>query len=170
MAQQRIGNLIGGVVLIGLGMLFLLFQFIPGLGNLFRIDLFWPLIIIAVGALFLTAAVATRTPPLAIPGSIIGGIGCLLFLQNITGYWESWAFAWTFIPGFVGVGIALNGLLSGKVNEGLRSGGVLIAISFALFVVFATFLGPFAFLSRLWPLLLIFAGLALLARMLLMRR
>jgi hypothetical protein len=170
MVQQRIGNLLGGVLLIGLGMLFLLIQLIPGLDNFFRIDLFWPLIIIGVGAIFLVAAVATRTPPLAIPGCIIGGIGCLLFIQNITDYWESWAFAWTFIPGFVGVGLALNGLLSGKANEGLRVGGILIAISFTLFVIFATFLGPFAFLRQLWPLILVFAGLALLGRLVLVRR
>jgi hypothetical protein len=168
--QQRLGNLIGGLLLIALGMLFLLFQFIPGLDNFFRIDLFWPLIIIGVGAAFLVAAVAARTPPLAIPGSIIGGIGCLLFIQNLTGYWESWAFAWTFIPGFVGVGLALNGLLSGKATEGLRAGGILIAISFILFVIFATFLGPFSFLRQLWPLLLVLAGLALLGRTLLARR
>lgn len=169
MTQQRAGNLIGGAVLIGLGVLFLLLQLIPGIGVFVRIDLFWPLIIIAVGAIFLFAALLTRTPPLAIPGCIVGGIGCLLFVQNITGYWESWAFTWTLIPGFVGVGIILSGLLGDRPTEQLRAGGTLLVISAVLFVIFGAFLGPFHFLGRLWPLLLILAGVALLGRNLLQK-
>src|SRR5688572_19351282 len=108
MTQQRAGNLIGGAILIGLGVLFLLFQLLPGLGSLLRIELFWPLIIVGAGAVLLLMALLTRTPQLAIPGCIVGGIGCLLFVQNATGYWDSWAYAWALIPGFVGVGIILS--------------------------------------------------------------
>jgi hypothetical protein len=170
MMQQKAGNLIGGVVLVGLGLLFLLLQLIPGLSGLVRIDLFWPLIIVAVGAIFLLAALLTRTPPLAIPGCIVGGIGCLLFVQNATGYWESWAFAWTLIPGFVGVGLIFNGLLGGGAKDTVRAGGGLLLTSAVLFVIFATFLGPFNFLGRLWPLALIVVGLLLLGRTLLQNR
>jgi hypothetical protein len=170
MTQQKAGNLLGGAILIGLGMLFLLFQMIPGLGRLLRIELFWPLIIIAGGAFFLLMALLTRTPPLAIPGCIVGGIGCLLFMQNVTGYWESWSFVWALIPGFVGVGLILSGLLGDRPAEQLHAGGKLLLISAALFLVFGAFLGPFGFLSNLWPLLLIGAGLVLLARVLLQSR
>lgn len=164
MASQRAGSLMLGSILIGLGFLFLLFQFVPGLGHWARIERFWPLIIVGVGAALLLAAVAARIPPLAIPGAIVGGIGSLLFMQNLTGYWASWAFAWTLIPGFVGIGIILSGLLSGEADKALRTGGSLVAVSALLFVVFATLLGPFGVLSRFWPLLLILAGLYFLTR------
>jgi hypothetical protein len=170
MDTQRTSNLAVGLALIGLGFLFLLLQLVPGLHRLLRIDLFWPLIVVGVGAVLLVAAVLYRVPGLAIPGSIVGGIGCLLFFQNLTGYWESWAYAWTLIPGFVGVGIILNGLLSREPAGSLRAGATLVAISFGLFVVFAAFLGPFGFLGRLWPVLLIVAGLLLLGRQLLSTR
>jgi hypothetical protein len=170
MTQQKVGNLLGGAILVGLGMLFLVFQMIPGLSRLLRIELFWPLIIIAGGAFFLLMALLTRTPPLAIPGCIVGGIGCLLFVQNITGYWESWSFAWALIPGFVGIGLIFSGLLGDHPSEQLRAGGKLLLISAALFAVFGAFLGPFGFLSHLWPLLLIGAGFILLGRTLLQNR
>ncbi|MCL4862517.1 MAG: hypothetical protein KJZ93_24095 [Caldilineaceae bacterium] len=164
MASQRAGSLVIGFVLIGFGFLFLLFQLVPGLNQWARIDRIWPLLVVGVGVAFLIAAVAARIPPLAIPGAIVGGIGSLLFMQNLTGYWASWAFAWTLIPGFAGIGIILSGLLSGESTKALRAGGALVAVSALLFVIFAAFLGPFGVLSRFWPLLLILAGLYFLAR------
>ena len=99
MNRERGFNAIGGLLLIALGAFFLLFQLFPALGAFVRIDQLWPLIVMAVGGGLLLLAVITRTPPLAIPASIVGGIGLLLFFQNITGYWDSWAYAWTLIPG-----------------------------------------------------------------------
>jgi hypothetical protein len=170
MTENRAGSLIGGVVLIGLGLLFLLFQFVPGLTDWVRVDRFWPLIIVGVGIALLVGAVVGRIPPLAVPGCVVGGIGCLLFVQNATSYWESWAFAWTLIPGFVGLGLIISGLLSGAVDSPIRRGVGLLAVSALLFVVFAAFLGPFGSLARFWPVLLIGAGVLLLGRTLLARR
>ncbi len=164
MNRERGLNAIGGLVLIGLGVLFLFVQLFPGLGALVRIDQLWPLIVVAVGAGLLALAVVTRTPPLAIPASIVGGIGLLLFFQNATGYWDSWAFAWTLIPGFVGVGLILRGLLAGELQQGLQAGSRLLAISFVLLIIFGTFLGPFDSLRRFWPVLVILVGFLLLGR------
>jgi hypothetical protein len=166
MTRTTVGNLIGGVMLVGLGMFFLLLQLVPGLGVLVRMDLLWPFIVIGVGMGLLGAAVFARTPPLAIPGSIVSGIGSLLLVQNLTGYWESWAFVWTLIPGFVGIGLILSGLLGQDPTHALHSGVRLLAISAILFVVFGAFLGPFA-LGRFWPVLLILAGFVLVGRQLL---
>ncbi|MDQ3247822.1 MAG: hypothetical protein M3Q45_01310, partial [Chloroflexota bacterium] len=132
MNRERGLNAIGGLVLIGLGVILLFFPLFPGLGRLIRMDQLWPLIVVAVGAGLFVMAVLTRTPPLAIPASIVGGIGMLLFFQNATGYWDSWAFAWTLIPGFVGVGLILRGLLAGELQQGLQAGSRLLAISFVL--------------------------------------
>ncbi len=163
--ENRSGNIVLGVLLIAFGGLWLLGQFVPGIGNLVDMGTLWPLILVAVGVLFLVGALAGR-PPLAVPGAILTGLGALMFVQNWTGAWESWAYAWALIPGFVGVGLALSGVLSRDTNaEQVRAGIALMVISAVLFVVFGAFLGPFSSsLGRWWPLLLIAAGALLLAR------
>ncbi len=167
MNRERGFSAIGGLLLIALGAFFLLFQLFPALGSFVRIDQLWPLIVMAVGGGLLLLAIVTRTPSLAIPASIVGGIGLLLFFQNLTGYWESWAYTWTLIPGFVGIGLLLRGLLASEVREGLQTGGRLMVISFVLFMVFGAFLGPFNLLGRFWSVLLILGGFFLLGRTLL---
>ncbi len=165
MTENRSGNIALGVLLILFGGLWLVGQFVPGIGNLFDIGSLWPLILVAIGVIFLVGALAGR-PPLAVPGAILAGLGALMFVQNWTGAWESWAYAWALIPGFVGVGLALSGVLSPTTNaEQVRGGVTLMIISAVLFVVFGSFLGPFSgSLGRWWPLLLIVGGVLLLAR------
>ena len=92
--MEKKSSIIGGAILILAGVFFLLAQFFPGLVSWFNIGQQWPLIIIFVGGLFLAGALL-GTPPLAIPGSIIGGTGLLLYYQNASGDWASWAYAWT---------------------------------------------------------------------------
>jgi hypothetical protein len=118
-----------------------------------------------VGAVFLLLAVFTRTGGLAVPGCIVGGIGAILYYQNLTGNWETWAFAWTLIPGFVGVGIALATLISPRENkDGLSASLVLISISLIMFFVFggAKFFGLGSII--LWPVIIIALGLFLLIK------
>ena len=101
---------------------------------------------------------------MAIPACIVGGIGGILYWQEITGNWESWAYAWTLIPGFVGVGIVLSGLLGGDFRQSARGGGWLIMISLVLFAVFGSFFGGLGLLGPYWPVLLILLGLLVLIR------
>jgi hypothetical protein len=161
MTSSQRSALVGGIILIGLGILFLLGQLAPGLFG--WLDAFsWPLIIVAGGALFLIIGILTNTPGLAVPACIIGGIGLLLYWQNQTGNWDSWAYAWALIPGFVGVGTVLMGLWQGKWDE-VRGGLWLMVISALLFVVFGAFLGGlfgggFSFIGKWWPLALIALG------------
>jgi hypothetical protein len=101
---------------------------------------------------------------MAVPACIVGGIGGLLYWQNATGNWESWAYAWTLIPGFVGVGIVLSGLLGGDTQQSVRGGAWLILISLVLFTIFGSFLGGLGLLGPYWPVLLIALGLLVLVR------
>ena len=156
-------SIIGGLILIFVGGLFLLLQIFPGLAEQFNPTLIWPLIIVAVGAFFLLAAVL-GAPPLAVPGAIITGIGSLLYYQNLSGDWDSWSFVWALIPGFVGLGLILMGLLDRENRKAIRSGLWLVVISLGLFVVFAGFLSELSFLAELWPLLLIVVGIWILWR------
>jgi hypothetical protein len=101
----------------------------------------WPLIVIGVGAAFLLFGAGTSAVGLVIPGSIVLGIGCLLYVQNLTGWWASWAFAWALIPGFTGLGLYGFDRLTGA-SEGLKTATkVLLAVSAVLFLVFAAAVG-----------------------------
>ncbi len=88
--MQKRGSIIVGTILILVGALFLLAQIFPSIAINLDIGRQWPLIIVTVGGLFIVSAFL-GTPPLAIPGSIVAGIGMILYVQNLTGTWSSWA-------------------------------------------------------------------------------
>lgn len=159
--RQRTGAVFG-VILILVGLLFLAGQLLPGLFG-WTLLLSWPLIVVGVGILLLVLGVLVGAPGLVVPACIVGGIGLLLYWQNLTGNWESWAYAWTLIPGFAGVGTLLLGLLTR--NSRAMAGGIWsVIISLVLFAIFASFLGGLNFLGAYWPVLLIALGVLLLGR------
>lgn len=158
MRSRRRSSLVGGLVLILLGALILAAQLLPGLQLWFS----WPWIIIGFGVLLLIIGSATGVPGLAIPACIIAGIGGILYYQTISGDWDSWAYIWSLIPGFVGVGIVLSGLLGEEGGEAMRAGGTLILISLVLFAAFGSLFGALGMMGRYWPVLLILLGLTLL--------
>lgn len=164
MDRQGRSNLALGVILLLLGAWFLAVQLVPGLGDLINIEGSWPLIVVAVGGILLLIGLLLGVPDMAVPACVVGGIGVLLYWQNATGNWGSWAYAWTLIPGFVGLGIILAGLIGGRPGSAVREGGGLIIISLILFAIFASFLGGLNLLGAYWPVLLIVLGLWLLAR------
>lgn len=160
-----------GIILILLGGLFLLGRIMPGAFGWIH-DFSWPLIVMGIGIFLLILGAITGTAGMAVPAAIVGGIGALLYWQNTTGNWQSWAYAWTLIPGFVGVGILLTGILEGKA-EPIGAGLWLILISLFLFAIFGAIMAPFVggpvFLGRYWPVLLILLGLLLLGQALYQR-
>jgi hypothetical protein len=163
-------SVIGGVLLIVLGLAFLVIQFSPLGWDWLNVEWSWPLIIIGVGIFLLFFGLVVNAPGMAVPASIVGGIGALLYWQNLTGNWESWAYAWALIPGFVGVGIILTGLLGGgRLRDTLEGGGTLILISLILFAIFGSFLGNVDVFGPYWPALLILLGLIVLLRSLIRR-
>ena len=150
------GNITGGLILILLGVWFLAVQFIPQLkiwaeGN-------WALSIIGIAAIFLVVSILNNIPGLSIPAFIIGGLGGLLYYQNVTGDWGSWAYAWTLIPSFVGFGLLFFSLQT-KDKGTLKAGVILLYISALLFFAFGSFLGVSKQIIQFWPLLLIITGL-----------
>lgn len=164
MDNHRRTNLIGGIVLILIGGIFLAAQLFPGLGLTLNIELSWPLILVGVGILLLLLGLLANAPGMAVPACVVAGIGGILYWQNITGDWTSWAYAWTLIPGFVGVGTILAGLFGGTFRRSLRDGGSLILISLILFAIFSSLLGGKSYLGVYWPVLIILLGLWLLIR------
>jgi hypothetical protein len=173
MNRRNRGSLVGGLVLVLVGLFLLVLQLAPAMVNFLRLELTWPFIIIGIGLLFFVGILVwgRSSAGLAVPGSIVTGIGLLLLYQNWSHNWESWAYAWALIPGMVGVGAILTGLIEGKSpSRAVSAGSGLILISLILFVVFGFFLGS-DLLSR-WavPLLLIVGGFWLLARNVLRRQ
>ena len=155
--MEKRSSVVGGTILIVLGVVFLLAQLFPRFANIINISLQWPLIIVAVGLAFLLGALL-GTPPLAIPGSIVTGVGGILYYQNLSGNWESWSYIWALIPGFVGIGLILMSTLASGDEKPRREGFRLLLISAALFVTFGLFFSGIADGGRLWPIFLIGAG------------
>jgi hypothetical protein len=162
MESTKRTRLIAGVIFILAGFWFFAVQTIPGLSQWFRFDYSWPMIIIAVGFGLLLLGLLTGANGMAVPACIVGGIGLISYFQNISGNWISWAYSWTLIPGFVGVGLWLSGLLGGSTRANLKPGLRLITISLVLFLVFGFFFGGFATAHVYAPLALVAAGILIL--------
>jgi hypothetical protein len=121
----------------------------------------WPLQIIGLGVLFYLAGIFALNPAMFIPGTIIAGIGGLLYYQNLTGDWGSWAYAWSLIPGFVGIGLIIFGAFKRKMAPVI--GGLWnICVSLVLFSIFGSVFGRIPYADKLWPVVLVILGLFLL--------
>jgi hypothetical protein len=169
MNRRQRTNTILGLLLVLTGAVFLAQQFYPDLQVWDYFTFSWPVYVIGAGVLLLLLGLLVGAPGMAVPATIVAGIGGVLYWQETTGNWDSWAYTWTLIPGFVGLGIILEALLEGKPRNGLRAGGSLMVISAILFVIFASFMGGPALLGTYWPVLLILIGLWFIIRSLLRR-
>jgi hypothetical protein len=156
-------------VLIAIGAWFLSVELFPQVKSFAYGRETWPLPIIGIGVLLAAIGLITRVPGLFVPASIVSGIGGLLYWQNTTGNWQSWAYAWALIPGFAGVGMLLSGL-SGRERRTVTAAGWMIFNSLVLFAIFGSFLGGIGLLSQYWPVLVILLGVLILAQGLFRRR
>jgi hypothetical protein len=100
----------------------------------------WPFNVIGCGAFLALIGLLTWKPGWFIPASIVAGIGAILYYQNNSGDWSSWAYLWTLIPGFVGIGLLLLGLARWKLAPIIGAGWTLFA-SMVLFGIFGSTLG-----------------------------
>jgi hypothetical protein len=169
MDQRRISSLGAGIILILLGGWFLAGRLIPEL-QVFQIERFtWPLIVILVGVAMLIMGLLSGSPQMAVPAFVIGGIGGIIYWQNTTSNWDSWSYAWALIPGFVGLGTIMHGLLGGDVRRRLVRGFRSILVSALLFLIFGSFFGGLDLLGPYWPILVIGVGVYMLVRALIPR-
>ncbi len=159
-----------GIILILVGTWFLAAQWFPALKIWESFEFSWPWYVIGSAILLLLLGLLTGEPDMLVPATIVGGVGVLLYWQNETGNWASWAYAWTLIPGFVGIGLILSGLLKGGKRSDLKDGFNLILLSMFLFVIFAAIFGQMEWVSVVGAVLLILVGLSLLLRPLFRRK
>lgn len=165
---SRRSTIVVGVVLILLGAIFLL-------ENALDLDIGrfgWPLFVVVPGIVLLGAGVAAGSregPGLAIAGGITTTVGLILAVQNATGLWATWAYAWALVgPGGTGLGLIVYGLARGdrsQLSNGLRSLGAGIALFAAFGLFFEGIIGlsgePFLVGSDLLPVVLIGLGVVL---------
>lgn len=162
MDKRRRSSIFGGAILIIVGGLLFAAQIMPDLVPDFWQVFSWPWIIVGVGLFLFALGAALGEPGLAVPATIVGGIGGILAYQFYSNDWTSWSYIWALIPGFVGLGIILMKLLGGEGSY--KEGGTLLLISFILLAVFGSFFGALGMAGQYWPVLLILLGAFLLGR------
>jgi hypothetical protein len=167
--KRNYGALVVGVVLICMGALTLFEKVFSGAKFW---GFLWPLIIIGFGAMFFVVMVLTEKSFgwLAIPGSIIATNGLMLFLQNITGRWETWSYSWTVILMSVGIGIFIMGAWQGDESR-RRSGLKVFKVGVILFIIFGSFFeilfslgAPTSLRDYIFPVALILLGIYLVVK------
>ncbi len=155
-------SLVWAAILISVGVVWLVLQaFHVALGAYL-----WPLWILVPGLATLVGGLAlgaksTRQgradaegaeEPLVAIGSVISAVGLLLFYQNATTHWESWAYAWALVaPTAVGLGLWLLGALKAR-RDMIATGRTMTTIGLILFCVFGIFFELIIGISgRAWP-------------------
>lgn len=160
MNRQGRTQLALGVILILLGAWFLLDKSVPAFHAVFEKYTEWPMNMFLIGAGILIAGLVLGQPGLAVPAAIVAGLGGIFYYQEAARDYDSWSYMWALIPGFVGVGSILAGLLGENTAHNLKRGLKLIVISAVLFLVFSSFLGGWELLGNYGPaILLILLGL-----------
>jgi len=163
--RQNRTNLFLGILLILIGGWLVITRQVPSVQNWIDQNFAWPMWTIGAGLLVFIIGLLTGAPGMAVPASIIAGIGGILYYQNQTGNFGSWSYMWALIPGFVGVGTILAGLLGEHTRRNLAHGVNLIVISTVLFLVFGTFFGGLSILGDYGvAVILILLGLYILVR------
>jgi hypothetical protein len=160
-------SLVVGILLIAAGLLFLADQ-------VFRINITgftWPLLIIAFGGFFFLGMIlgGKSLGGLAVPGSIIAGVGLILLFQNTFNLWETWSYTWALIICFVGIGLLIYGSWS-DIPSVKASGWRVLRVGATLFLIFGAIFGLFFSLtgvygnkaSLFWSAVLIGIGLIML--------
>lgn len=170
MNKSQRASLTVGVILVVLGAVFIAANMVPSFRALLDQANTWPMIIEVVAAGLLILGLMIGVPDMAVPAVIVAGIGGILWWQNATGNWGSWAYMWALIPGFSGVGMLLAKVLGGNERYNATSALSTIGTSLVLFVVFGSFFGGFSWMGPYWPLMLVAAGILIGLRTLIRNR
>jgi len=167
--RRNKGSLVVALILIVLGVWYLLAEIYPPLTTFAYGLAMWPWQIIGFGGLLVLVGLLTWIPGLVIPGIIVSGIGAILYFQNRSGEWASWAYAWTALPGIVGVSLLAFGTLVGR-RGALLAGFWNVVASLILFGIFGSVFGALRYGTVIWPLGLILLGIYFILRFFVPRR
>ncbi len=157
------GSILGAFLLIGLGVVFLIFDLVG-----ISMAKTWPIIFFAIGAVFFLPPMLWpdwrgSLAGLCIPGTILIALGCIFLYNAITNDWASWGYAWILVTGSVGLGLALASWVGGWGREVATVGWWMFIISAVVFSIFATLFGG-SVLRLAAPVVLILFGVWLMFR------
>jgi hypothetical protein len=171
------GVLILGASLLLVGVLLLLGQFL----RIPLADYLWPFIFIVPGVILFISAVNMESggSGLAIVGGILTALGALFLVQSITGFWASWAYAWSLVaPTSIGLSqwifgsIKKNDLLIASGEQLMRIGLTIFVIGFIFFEIILGIsgFGLKQFGLPVLPIVLIAIGIFILVRALFVKK
>lgn len=155
--MRKTGQSFAGLLLMLIGGFFLMRIWLP-----IEVQFNWALLLIGIGAGLLILAASSGIGGLAIGACVLIGLGAIFYYQIITDDWNSWAYLWTIIPGFIGAGILIASFINprSKVDP---AGFFLITLSLFGFLLFGGLFGRVSFfgmdITAYWPILLIVIGL-----------
>lgn len=142
MQKRNRTQLVLGIILILVAGWLITTRINPELAKIIHLPPFdWPMWVVFSGALLLVIGLLVGAPGMAIPACIVAGIGGILYYQNASGDWFSWNYLWTLIPGFVGIGSILAGVLGDDFKHSVRHGLNSLLVSAILFAIFGTLFG-----------------------------
>ncbi len=164
MKQNRTSLFLGLLLILAGGWLVVTRQ-VPAVQEWISENYIWPMWVIGAGAFILLVGLVNGAPGMAVPASIVAGVGGILYYQQVNNDFGSWSYMWTLIPGFVGVGSILAGLLGEDIRRNIGHGLNQLFISAVLFLIFGSFLGGLDLLGEYGAaILLILLGIYILAR------
>lgn len=157
------GMAIPALFLIGLGVVFLVFNIVG-----WTLNVTWPILFFILAAGFYAPAVIWPSArqglaALYIPGSILFVLGAIFTYNTATEDWVSWAYAWVLVPGGVGLGLWLASLVGGWGKEAMWVGLIMMVVCLVVFAFFGMLFGS-AVLKVFSPILLILMGILLVWR------
>lgn len=155
--QQNRTTLFLGLLLILIGAWLVVSRQVPAVQEWLDANFAWPMYTIGAGLLIFLLGLLSGAPGMSVPAAIVTGIGGILYYQNATNDFASWSYMWTLIPGFVGVGVILAGLLGEHTRHNIGRGLNLIVISAVLFLIFGALFGGLSILGPNGPAVLLIA-------------
>ena len=97
LVKQSDNSVAYGVIGVGVALL------VANLFGFHLMEILWPGFILAPGLLLMWPAYSStideqsRLSFLAIPGAMITAVGAIMFVMNMTGHFEAWAYSWTLV-------------------------------------------------------------------------
>jgi hypothetical protein len=165
MTRQGRSQLILGIILILLGVWFVVQKSVPPLAEFTDKFFQWPFTLMWIGALILVLGLLTGNPGMAVPATIVAGIGGIFYYNDTYATQSAWSYMWTLIPGFVGVGTVIQGLLGEDTRHNISRGLNTMVASAVLFLIFSAIFGGWNLLGNYGPaILLILLGVWVLGR------
>ena len=166
MDTSRRVRLIAGLLMVLIGSAMLWLQQNPQWLQMLQHYYQWPFNFFWLGGLLVLLAIVLNAPGMVTAGSILTGLGGILYYQSVSADYASWSYLWTLIPGFIGFGTMLTAVFwAEKRRYRFRRGLNLMVTSAVLLLVFGSLMGAFDLFGNYGPaILLVLLGMYLIGR------